>query len=163
MHCLLQLCTQSKYSGSEFLKNVFSERAWKPLEDRADSGAGWSIFSFLWRNPLNQTEPLEPYSRYSITLHTRPNKVTCNMKRINNSESTYGSTQFYFIEGCKSLHLFDAAHTVGPCPHRFLKCVLPINQLNSWRNNVAVTHGRRLGPLWEINKPILTLNWLNLT
>ncbi|KAM8742846.1 interleukin-6 receptor subunit beta [Acanthopagrus schlegelii] len=44
-------------------------------------------------------EPLEPYVRYSITLHTRPNKDTCNMKRINNSESTYGSTQFYFIEG----------------------------------------------------------------
>ncbi|XP_070781171.1 interleukin-31 receptor subunit alpha [Enoplosus armatus] len=44
-------------------------------------------------------EPLEPYKRYSITLHTRPNKDTCNMKYINNSESTYGSTQFYFIEG----------------------------------------------------------------
>ncbi|XP_073333660.1 leukemia inhibitory factor receptor [Pagrus major] len=44
-------------------------------------------------------EPLEPYARYSITLHTRPNKDTCNMKHINNSESTYGSTQFYFIEG----------------------------------------------------------------
>ncbi|XP_035524312.1 interleukin-31 receptor subunit alpha [Morone saxatilis] len=44
-------------------------------------------------------EPLEPYKRYSITLHTRPNKDTCNMKHINNSESTYGSTQFYFIEG----------------------------------------------------------------
>ncbi|XP_044030201.1 uncharacterized protein LOC122865602 isoform X2 [Siniperca chuatsi] len=44
-------------------------------------------------------EPLEPYKRYSITLHTRPNKDTCNMKHINNSELTYGSTQFYFIEG----------------------------------------------------------------
>eukprot|EP00064_Thunnus_orientalis_P013958 superscaffoldBa00002348_g13999 len=44
-------------------------------------------------------EPLEPYKRYSITLHTRPNKDTCNMKHVNNSESTYGSTQFYFIEG----------------------------------------------------------------
>ncbi|KAM7368703.1 hypothetical protein PAMP_013015 [Pampus punctatissimus] len=43
--------------------------------------------------------PLKPYKRYSITLHTRPNNDTCNMKYINNSESTYGSTQFYFIEG----------------------------------------------------------------
>ncbi|XP_074547054.1 interleukin-31 receptor subunit alpha [Halichoeres trimaculatus] len=44
-------------------------------------------------------EALEPYKRYTITLHTRPNKVTCNMEHINNSESTYGSTQFYFLEG----------------------------------------------------------------
>ncbi|KAM6903030.1 interleukin-31 receptor subunit alpha [Xenentodon cancila] len=44
-------------------------------------------------------EPLKPYHRYSITLHTRPNKDTCNMKHINNSESTYGSTQFYYMEG----------------------------------------------------------------
>ncbi|XP_027137749.1 protein sidekick-2 isoform X3 [Larimichthys crocea] len=44
-------------------------------------------------------EPLEPYKRYSLTLHRRPNKDTCNMKHINNSESTYGRTQFYFIEG----------------------------------------------------------------
>ncbi|XP_062290432.1 uncharacterized protein LOC133995137 [Scomber scombrus] len=45
------------------------------------------------------TEPLEPYKRYSITLHIRSNKDTCNIKYINNSESTYGTTQFYFIEG----------------------------------------------------------------
>nr|XP_020472532.1 interleukin-6 receptor subunit beta-like isoform X2 [Monopterus albus] len=44
-------------------------------------------------------EPLEPYKRYSISLHTRPNKQTCKLKHINNSESTYGSTQFYFTEG----------------------------------------------------------------
>ncbi|KAF7652720.1 hypothetical protein LDENG_00093330, partial [Lucifuga dentata] len=44
-------------------------------------------------------ELLEPYQRYSITLHTRPNKDTCNMKHINNSESTYGRLCFYFIEG----------------------------------------------------------------
>ncbi|XP_041816671.1 leukemia inhibitory factor receptor [Chelmon rostratus] len=44
-------------------------------------------------------EPLEPYKRYSIILHTRPDKDTCNMKRVNNSESTYGGTQFYFTEG----------------------------------------------------------------
>ncbi|XP_035847341.1 interleukin-31 receptor subunit alpha isoform X2 [Sander lucioperca] len=44
-------------------------------------------------------EPLEPYKRYNITLHTRTDKETCNMKHVNNSERTYGSTQFYFIEG----------------------------------------------------------------
>ncbi|KAL3041960.1 hypothetical protein OYC64_020017 [Pagothenia borchgrevinki] len=44
-------------------------------------------------------EPLEPYKRYSITLHTRPDKDTCNMKKVNNSESTYGRTHFYSIEG----------------------------------------------------------------
>ncbi|XP_068430335.1 interleukin-31 receptor subunit alpha [Clinocottus analis] len=48
---------------------------------------------------LVRARPLEPYQRYSITLHTRPNKDTCNMKHVNNSESTYGRTQFYFTEG----------------------------------------------------------------
>ncbi|XP_029920645.1 interleukin-31 receptor subunit alpha [Myripristis murdjan] len=43
--------------------------------------------------------PLEPYQRYSISLHTRTNKETCNMMHTNGSESTYGSAQFYFIEG----------------------------------------------------------------
>ncbi|XP_028457817.1 interleukin-31 receptor subunit alpha [Perca flavescens] len=52
-----------------------------------------------YRNLSPLPEPLEPYKRYNITLHTRPNKDTCNMKNVNNSESTYGSTQFYFIEG----------------------------------------------------------------
>ncbi|XP_047425794.1 interleukin-6 receptor subunit beta isoform X2 [Mugil cephalus] len=60
--------------------------------------------SFYQRAQNNRTldplpEPLEPYQRYNITLHTRPEKGTCNMKHINNSESTYGSTQFYFTEG----------------------------------------------------------------
>ncbi|XP_022624525.1 interleukin-31 receptor subunit alpha-like isoform X1 [Seriola dumerili] len=60
--------------------------------------------SFYQNEKNNRTlsligEPLEPYERYSITLHTRPEKETCNMKYINNSESTYGRTQFYFIEG----------------------------------------------------------------
>ncbi|XP_075885551.1 leukemia inhibitory factor receptor [Nelusetta ayraudi] len=44
-------------------------------------------------------EALEPFTRYSLTLHTRPNKNTCNMKSVNHSESTYGTTQFYFTEG----------------------------------------------------------------
>ncbi|KAK2888051.1 leukemia inhibitory factor receptor isoform X1 [Channa argus] len=50
-------------------------------------------------NSSTLPEPLEPYKRYTITLHKRPNKDTCNMKRVNNSESTYGSTQFYLTEG----------------------------------------------------------------
>ncbi|XP_034048891.1 interleukin-31 receptor subunit alpha isoform X2 [Thalassophryne amazonica] len=44
-------------------------------------------------------EPLQPYERYSATLHTRPNRDTCNMNRINNSESTYGAALFYLTEG----------------------------------------------------------------
>ncbi|KAL0965363.1 hypothetical protein UPYG_G00280290 [Umbra pygmaea] len=44
-------------------------------------------------------EPLKRYTRYTFTLHTRLYKDTCNLKSINNSESTYGSIQAYFIEG----------------------------------------------------------------
>ncbi|KAF6736260.1 Oncostatin-M-specific receptor subunit beta [Oryzias melastigma] len=44
-------------------------------------------------------EPLEPYRRYSIVLHTRPDKDTCNMKKVNNSESTYGRAYVYLLEG----------------------------------------------------------------
>ncbi|GAA6219225.1 interleukin-31 receptor subunit alpha-like [Lates japonicus] len=64
-----------------------------------------AVYKPFYQDAVNQRtlshlpEPLEPYKRYSITLHTRPNKETCNMKYINNSESTYGTTQFYFIEG----------------------------------------------------------------
>lgn len=57
-------------------------------------------------------EPLEPYKRYSITLHTRLNNDSCNMQNINNSESTYGTAQFYFIEGCKSQVLLFPLFTV---------------------------------------------------
>ncbi|XP_059906311.1 protein sidekick-1 [Gadus macrocephalus] len=48
---------------------------------------------------ISLKEPLEPYQMYDITLHTRTNNNTCNMERINNSESTYGSLQAYFREG----------------------------------------------------------------
>ncbi|KAJ3605931.1 hypothetical protein NHX12_027974 [Muraenolepis orangiensis] len=48
---------------------------------------------------MHLKEPLEPYRRYDITLHTRLNRDSCNMKRINNSEQTYGSLQAYFREG----------------------------------------------------------------
>ncbi|XP_017283011.1 interleukin-31 receptor subunit alpha [Kryptolebias marmoratus] len=52
-----------------------------------------------YRNLSHLPEPLEPYKRYSMTLHTRPYKDTCNIKRINDSESTYGTTLFYFRQG----------------------------------------------------------------
>ncbi|XP_040012883.1 interleukin-31 receptor subunit alpha isoform X1 [Xiphias gladius] len=64
-----------------------------------------TIYMSFYQNANNHRtlsplpEPLEPYKRYSIILHTRPNKDTCNMKYINNSESTYGTTQFYLTEG----------------------------------------------------------------
>ncbi|KAM6975868.1 leukemia inhibitory factor receptor [Tautogolabrus adspersus] len=70
----------------------------------AKKGNKAAYMSFYQNENNNKTisplpEPLEPYKRYSVTLHTRPNKDTCNMKHINNSESTYGTTQFYFMEG----------------------------------------------------------------
>ncbi|XP_035039776.1 interleukin-31 receptor subunit alpha isoform X2 [Hippoglossus stenolepis] len=52
-----------------------------------------------WRTLSPLQEPLKPFKRYSLTLHTRPNKDTCNIKYINRSESTYGTTQFYSIQG----------------------------------------------------------------
>ena len=55
--------------------------------------------------PFEYTEPLEPYQMYDITLHIRPNKNTCNIKRINNSESTYGSLQAYFREGSQCTYV----------------------------------------------------------
>uniref|UniRef100_A0A8C6UXQ5 Fibronectin type-III domain-containing protein n=1 Tax=Neogobius melanostomus TaxID=47308 RepID=A0A8C6UXQ5_9GOBI len=48
---------------------------------------------------LDLTEPLEPYKRYTLFLHIRPNKDTCNLKSINSSEHTYGRMHFYFEEG----------------------------------------------------------------
>ncbi|XP_054468064.1 protein sidekick-1 [Anoplopoma fimbria] len=55
--------------------------------------------TYNYRTLSHLPEPFEPYKRYSITLHTRPNKDTCNMKHVNNSETTYGRTQFYSTEG----------------------------------------------------------------
>ncbi|KAJ8339400.1 hypothetical protein SKAU_G00361860 [Synaphobranchus kaupii] len=43
--------------------------------------------------------PLQPYKRYVFLLHTRPDKDTCNLKSINNSESTNGRTEAYAKEG----------------------------------------------------------------
>ncbi|XP_056314403.1 uncharacterized protein LOC130229558 [Danio aesculapii] len=41
----------------------------------------------------------QPYTRYYFFLHTRPDQDTCNMKVVNNSETTYGRTQAYLTEG----------------------------------------------------------------
>ncbi|KAF3849297.1 hypothetical protein F7725_015794 [Dissostichus mawsoni] len=76
-------------------------------EDTPGTGAGTlnvtvhnnTSFTISWKEDLIKNYPLEPYKRYSITLHTRPDKDTCNMKKVNNSESTYGRTHFYSIEG----------------------------------------------------------------
>ncbi|KAL4617595.1 interleukin-31 receptor subunit alpha-like isoform X1 [Arapaima gigas] len=43
--------------------------------------------------------PLQPYRRYVFLLHVRPDKDTCNLKHINESEMTYGRTEAYVAEG----------------------------------------------------------------
>ncbi|XP_072309597.1 oncostatin-M-specific receptor subunit beta [Eucyclogobius newberryi] len=59
-----------------------------------------SFFEDEQRNrTVDFTEPLEPYRRYVLSLHTRVNKETCNLEHINGSESTFGSVPFYFMEG----------------------------------------------------------------
>lgn len=67
-----------------------------------------------------EQEPLEPYERYTIILHTRPNKETCNLKRVNDSERTYGSTQVYFMQGSKSKAIYASSKfgrtRTGPWP-----------------------------------------------
>ncbi|XP_039863222.1 protein sidekick-1 isoform X1 [Simochromis diagramma] len=55
-------------------------------------GKNYYTFSLL-------KEPLKPYKRYTVSLHVRPNKDTCNMKHLNNSEGTFASRKFYFMEG----------------------------------------------------------------
>ncbi|XP_061764151.1 protein sidekick-2 [Nerophis ophidion] len=44
-------------------------------------------------------ERLEAYRRYDVWLHVRPQPSPCNLKCVNNSEVTYASAQFYFLEG----------------------------------------------------------------
>ncbi|KAI1905308.1 hypothetical protein AGOR_G00014760 [Albula goreensis] len=43
--------------------------------------------------------PLEPYKRYVFLLNARPDKDTCDLKRINNSESTIGRAEAYAKQG----------------------------------------------------------------
>ncbi|XP_068190392.1 interleukin-31 receptor subunit alpha isoform X2 [Antennarius striatus] len=52
-----------------------------------------------YRKITSLQEHFQPYQRYNITLYTRSNKTTCALDHINNTEGTYGTTQFYFIEG----------------------------------------------------------------
>lgn len=74
------------------------------------------LTSCLYDNSLDCMKhpgALEPFKRYSLTLHTRPDKDTCDMKHVNNSENTYGTAQFYFIEGCESsAAAFNVRHVV---------------------------------------------------
>ncbi|XP_058862652.1 interleukin-31 receptor subunit alpha-like [Acipenser ruthenus] len=42
---------------------------------------------------------LEPYKIYRFILHLRHNKSPCNLKSLNNSESTYGRADAYCVEG----------------------------------------------------------------
>ncbi|XP_035246177.1 interleukin-31 receptor subunit alpha [Anguilla anguilla] len=51
------------------------------------------------RDVISLKAPLQPYKRYVFLLHTRPDKDTCNLKSINNSESTNGRTEAYAKEG----------------------------------------------------------------
>ncbi|XP_017569618.1 leukemia inhibitory factor receptor isoform X1 [Pygocentrus nattereri] len=41
----------------------------------------------------------QPYKRYHFFLHARPDKDTCNLKNINDSEKTYGTASVYLLEG----------------------------------------------------------------
>ncbi|XP_056602242.1 interleukin-31 receptor subunit alpha isoform X2 [Triplophysa dalaica] len=41
----------------------------------------------------------QPYTRYNFILHTRQYNDTCNMKNVNDSELTYGTSQAYLTEG----------------------------------------------------------------
>ncbi|KAK7895883.1 hypothetical protein WMY93_021208 [Mugilogobius chulae] len=57
-------------------------------------------FTIYWEAQLlKQFVCYSPYKRYTLSLHTRQNKETCNLQHINGSESTFGSMQFYFMEG----------------------------------------------------------------
>lgn len=66
-----------------------------------EAQADWNGLFFLFLKKKENLDSLEPYTRYTVTLHVRTEKNTCNMKHVNSSESTYGSTQFYLQEGCE--------------------------------------------------------------
>ncbi|XP_016116864.1 leukemia inhibitory factor receptor-like, partial [Sinocyclocheilus grahami] len=60
----------------------------------------WRAFSkqmFFFGLFLNAV--FQPYTRYYFFLHIRPYQDTCNMKNVNDSETTYGTAQTYFTEG----------------------------------------------------------------
>lgn len=66
------------------------------------NGKSVKIFFFTISCLAQHPVALKPLTRYSLTLHTRPDKDSCDLKSINNSESTYGTTQFYLAEGSES-------------------------------------------------------------
>ncbi|XP_016336111.1 interleukin-6 receptor subunit beta-like [Sinocyclocheilus anshuiensis] len=52
------------------------------------------------KEKTEKTESIfQPYTRYYFFLHIRPYQDTCNMKNVNDSETTYGTAQTYFTEG----------------------------------------------------------------
>ncbi|XP_052398958.1 leukemia inhibitory factor receptor isoform X2 [Carassius gibelio] len=66
-------------------KHTHKEITWKTDSCWGEGRDMWPIF--------------QPYTRYIFFLHTRPYTDTCNMKNLNNSETTYGTAQAYFTEG----------------------------------------------------------------
>ncbi|XP_066567655.1 interleukin-31 receptor subunit alpha [Amia ocellicauda] len=74
---------------------------WGPARNATD------LVSFYLRKPnINNykiqgtsARPLEPFRRYQFILLLRLEKETCNLKHINDSESTYGRTEVYLQEG----------------------------------------------------------------
>ncbi|XP_065140620.1 interleukin-12 receptor subunit beta-2 isoform X2 [Paramisgurnus dabryanus] len=62
-----------------------------------------SFYMDTWMTHKEITEITEsifqPYVRYYFVLHKRSYKDTCNMKNINDSEITYGTSQAYLTEG----------------------------------------------------------------
>ncbi|XP_022523552.2 protein sidekick-2 isoform X1 [Astyanax mexicanus] len=67
-----------------------------------NTGEKASYQSFYEKKPhhnvVTQNATFKPYKRYSFFLHARPNKDTCNLKNMNNTEMTYGRAQAYLLE-----------------------------------------------------------------
>uniref|UniRef100_A0A9J7Y2U0 Fibronectin type-III domain-containing protein n=1 Tax=Cyprinus carpio carpio TaxID=630221 RepID=A0A9J7Y2U0_CYPCA len=66
---------------------------------RALNSAGSSPVSSIAIEQMDEWRDFQPYTRYYFFLHVRPYKDTCNMKNVNDSETTYGLAQTYFTEG----------------------------------------------------------------
>ncbi|TRY77495.1 hypothetical protein DNTS_025273 [Danionella cerebrum] len=50
-------------------------------------------------NSAGSSPASSPYTRYHFFLHTRPDQDTCDMKNVNNSETTYSIAHSYLTEG----------------------------------------------------------------
>ncbi|XP_062409670.1 uncharacterized protein LOC134100474 isoform X2 [Sardina pilchardus] len=68
-------------------------------------GDNATTFTSFYSN-INQTlkdiekeTPFLPYKRYIFLLHGKPEKNTCNLKQLNNSDITCGWTEAYLLEG----------------------------------------------------------------